>query len=152
MKTGGPVKRHTELRPKRWGVKPAPKAPNWRREYLAEWLIEPKVSKRERSGRADEAHKRFVRILPCCQCGKWGATSAAHVATAAGQKGTALKVDDRQTIPLCDGPGSCHRYFDGAEDGPANPFRGWSKERKRRWAARMVKHVQWLKREARKAA
>lgn len=66
--------------------------------------------------------------MDCICCGRQGPGDAAHVVTASGQKGMALKVDDRQCVPLCR---RCHRYYDGQADGPRNPFRHWTKDEKR---------------------
>ncbi len=59
------------------------------------------------SKRRDSAYLCFVRTLDCV-CLPWPAASfcsgrveASHVATGPNEKGTGLKVDDRQAIPHC---------------------------------------------------
>lgn len=101
--------RAAPLRASRWGIAPS------------------KKNKRATSTRNNTPYRNFVRTLDCINCGRFAPSDPAHVATGPGQKGTALKVDDMQCVPLCRG---CHRYFDGNADGPRNPFRGWTKEQK----------------------
>lgn len=104
--------RAAPLRASRWGIAPS------------------KKNKRATSARNNTPYRNFVRTLDCINCGRFAPSDPAHVATGPGQKGTALKVDDMQCVPLCRGPEGCHRYFDGNADGPRNPFRGWTKEQK----------------------
>lgn len=58
-----------------------------------------------------EPYRRLVAAMPCIRCGKEKRSQAAHVPT----EGKGIKVDDRETFPLCaDGPGyvGCHPQFD----------------------------------------
>jgi hypothetical protein len=131
--TPGRRQRHTSLRAKRWGVKPAPKDPNnWRRAYLPEWITARTTGpKRAGSDRDDPKYLAFMRCFACAWCGAEPPNVAAHVVTAAGQKGMSLKVPDRQAIPMCV---TCHDFFDGRTDGEHNPFAGRDLEWKREWA------------------
>jgi hypothetical protein len=82
----------------------------------------------------------WVRTLSCIKCAKPGPSDPAHMTLGPNEKGSSLKVDDLQVVPLCR---SCHSYWDGVTDGPANPFREpdgsrpkevrW--EQARRWVA-----------------
>ena len=54
-----------------------------------------------------ERYLAFVRSLPCCLCGG-PANSAHHVIGIWQLSGMGLKAPDSFTMPVCDGPGSCH--------------------------------------------
>lgn len=117
--------RAAPLRASRWGIAPS------------------KKNKRATSARNNTPYRRFVRTLDCINCGRFAPSDPAHVATGPGQKGTSLKVDDMQCVPLCRGPEGCHRYFDGNADGPRNPFRDWTKEQKYERARAWVEATQF---------
>lgn len=138
MKTGGRVRRHTELRAKRWGVRPAPKDANWREDYMPEWMTKeeaPKYTAFELSWFA------FVRTLPCCASHLGlcrGPMQAAHVALSADQKGTGMKVPHTQTVPLCH---KHHADWDGRSGQANNPFAGMTKDERYTLAAEWVDDV-----------
>ena len=71
--------------------------------------------------RAGEApYVTWVITLPCINCGAPGPSDPAHMTLGPNEKGSSLKVDDLQVVPLCH---ACHMYWDGVWDGPTNPFR-----------------------------
>ncbi len=62
-----------------------------------------------------EAYRRAVAELPCVNCGREGASQAAHPNSSVFGKGLGLKADDFACVPLCaDGPGfrGCHSQWD----------------------------------------
>lgn len=54
----------------------------------------------------DRVHLAFVRLQPCCLCGRRGPSQAHH----AGPRGLGTRVHDWMAVPLCD---PCH---DGLHD------------------------------------
>lgn len=121
---GGPVTRHTTLRAKRWGVKPAPKVENWRKDFMPEYVTKEKGPKYTAF---ELAWFAYVRSLPCAashlgRC--WGPMQASHLTLSADQKGTAMKVPHRQTGPLCK---RHHDFWDG-RNRKDNPFDALSKD------------------------
>lgn len=84
--------------------------------------------------RANESpYVQFVITLPCINCAAPGPSDPAHMTLGPDEKGTSLKVNDGQVVPLCH---PCHMLFDGQEDGPDNPFReeDGSRPKETRWA------------------
>lgn len=115
------MRRTSSLKPRRWGVKAAPKAKGWRADFLTPHEKVAKLTPYEK------AYMAFVRSLPCCCAhmgGCRGKTQASHVATGPDQKGWAMKVPTDQVIPHCN---FHHRAFDGRHGNTGNPFRGWTK-------------------------
>lgn len=73
---------------------------------------------------------RAVASLPCCCCGREGASQAAHINRG---KGMAIKASDNQTFPLCSlGPmiEGCHARYDQYKLGDKHQ----SAEMGKRWA------------------
>jgi hypothetical protein len=60
-----------------------------------------KRTRRERSDHAgaDESYLQFVRVQPCCACGRSAPSEAHHWGP--GHKGVGTKVSDYRTVPLC---------------------------------------------------
>lgn len=72
-------------------------------------LEAPTVVEKEHALR-DEGYLRLVASLPCCHCGVYLHSQAAHENAGKGQR---LKVDDRRTFPLCTvAANGCHDAFD----------------------------------------
>ena len=108
-----PLKRRSQLRPKRWGIK-------------------PRRPRRLDKPQSDPARLAWVREQVCTLgaqgyiCG--GRTEAAHE----GRKpGLALKCPDAQTIPLCQ---THHRQWTDH----TGVFKGWTKEQRRAWAEERI--------------
>lgn len=89
-------------------------------------LANKKAAKKEKKGEPaavahpkdepvrSEPYRRLVAAMPCKHCGRQKNSQAAHVPP----EGKAIKVDDRETFPLCaDGPRrrGCHSKFDQYE-------------------------------------
>lgn len=96
--------------------------------------------KRASSVRDDSPYRTFVQGLPCV-CASMGGCSgdiiAAHATLGPNEKGTSLKVDDRQVIPMC-----CqhHDEFDGRAQ-PRFTDR-WSKEQRYDFGFHWVRSTQ----------
>lgn len=121
-----PMERGDGLKAKRWGAKPAPKAANWRDDFLPEHVKPPKYTPFELSWFA------FVRTMECVGArfgGCAGDMVAAHVTLSANEKGTSMKVPHGQTAPMC-----CkhHDDWDGRNGLKGNPWAGMSRDD--RWA------------------
>lgn len=62
--------------------------------------------------------RKAARDEPCVRCGRIGSTVLAHYCGLRQHdygKGTGLKGHDAIGADLCNGPGSCHEYFDTYE-------------------------------------
>jgi hypothetical protein len=84
-----------------------------------------------------EAYRRLVAARPCKNCGRHKRSQAAHVPP----EGKGIKVDDRETFPLCcDGPRykGCHPKFDQYELMP----RDKAVKQGRKWAAETRAEIQ----------
>jgi hypothetical protein len=93
--------------------------------------------KRKPPVRVESPYRDFVQSLPCSRAGLGGGQGdvvAAHATLSANEKGTALKVDDTQVIPLCH---QHHQEFDGH----AQPrfTAGWSKQDRYNWGRTQVR-------------
>jgi hypothetical protein len=55
----------------------------------------------------DDAHKAFIRLLPCCGCGRAAPSIPAHLRLGT-DGGMGMKPSDCFTTPLCD---PCHSRF-----------------------------------------
>lgn len=102
--------------------------------------------KREGTWRDDTPYRAFVRTLECVCLGMPGATrcrgrvEASHVALGPDEKGTGLKVHDRQCVPHC---WQHHREWDGRA-GRRGMFEDWTRERRWEEAADWVAATQLL--------
>ncbi len=76
----------------------------------------------------------WVRQQPCCECRRYGQTTAHHVTYG---RGRGQKVPDDMTIPLCV---KCHDDFHTAK----GAFRDMDKAQRRAWQERMVHKYQTL--------
>lgn len=81
------------------------------------------------------AHGDFVRLQPCCSCGrvatKDALNAAAHITLSRNEKGMGLKVRDEQRVALCPsdpdaGTDGCHEQFDRRR----GKFDGWTDEQR----------------------
>ena len=109
------------------------------RKLMARSRMKRKSPRRLTRRAADAPFVKFVRSLACMWCQRPGPSDAAHMTLGPNEKGTSLKVDDRQVVPLCRRD---HHNFDGITDGPRNPFRGWTKDERYAMAALWVRSVQ----------
>lgn len=131
----------------------APLAPGQHRRSRLRWRHERKPPEQREVGLARvragfvpgfkfPEYLRFVALQPCrvrevvegaTKCR--GDVVACHIVFGRGQKGTGLKADDRQAIPMCCGH---HDEFDGRNRGKGTTFARWSQGRRDRWAARQI--------------
>lgn len=130
----GTLKRHSPM-PRGEGLKRTGGLKRGKPLRATRWGIAPRKTPKRKLSRYERAWMAFCRSLPCMNCRCRGPSDPAHMTLGANEKGTALKVDHTQCVPLCR---SCHHYFDGQANGPANPFRGWTKEERYTLAAEWV--------------
>lgn len=119
----------------RWSSFKAPRKP------LKRTRMKRHAPRRLSKRKAMSPYVAWVKTLPCINCHRPGPSDPAHMTLGPNEKGTALKVDDSQVVPLCNGPHGCHRYFDGNADGPRNPFRGFTKSDRYAHAAKWVERT-----------
>jgi hypothetical protein len=117
------LERHTELRPTRWGIAPKP-------------------ARRKKKRVLEGPYVDFVKSLPCIHCGARAPSEPAHMTLSKNEKGTGLKVRDRQCVPLC---AACHDFWDGRagrrRNGVENPFLGIVGDARFEHAAKWVDDV-----------
>lgn len=99
--------------------------------------LKAKRERPRRGPRRDRAYMDRVKELPCCApgapAGCWGSIDPSHT----GERGLGQKADDWTCIPKCRGHHEAWECHHGV-------FAGWSKERRREWAAAEVVRVQAL--------
>lgn len=121
-----------------WGTKRKPKAKGWRHDFLPDWMT---AEEAEKLTPFEKAWMKFVRTLPCCCThlgGCRGRVQASHITLSANQKGMAMRVNVKQTVPHCD---RHHRDWDGRSGVTGNPFAGMSKDQKRALGGEWVRDV-----------
>ena len=94
--------------------------------------LNPKSKTKKASKRRDSAYKAFVRTLPCIVCGATP-VDPSHVACGPNEKGTALKVDDRQCVPHCR---PCHEAWEEKRGRFRGKSKQWRWERAIEWVAK----------------
>lgn len=97
----------------------------------------PEVAHQKENAVRSEPYRRLVAARPCKNCGRQKRSQAAHVPP----DGKGIKVDDRETFPLCcDGPRykGCHPKFDGYELFP----RDQAVKQGKRWAAETRREIE----------
>ena len=82
-----------------------------------------------------EAWLKYVRTLPCCNCGQSAPSEAHHE----GKKGVAQKVRDTLAVPLCV---VCHRVLTDANTLPNPTFGGFEGLRTREESLRILQAEQ----------
>jgi hypothetical protein len=91
-----------------------------------------------------EAYRRLVAAMPCKNCGRQKRSQAAHVPP----EGKAIKVDDRETFPLCaDEPRrkGCHPKFDQYELMPREQAVAQAKKWAAETRAEIIEAEEWPK-------
>lgn len=109
MKSGGPLKRRTGLKPGASSMKRTAFArkggPGLSSSSFKQKPIDPskslgrKPSKRVSKRKVDEKHLTFVRSLPCLVCGR--CAGSAHHLLRTPERAGARRSDDCHTVPLC---------------------------------------------------
>lgn len=140
MKRSGYMERSGPLEAKRWGVRRAPRdSNNWRRAYLPDWMT---AEEAEKLTPFEKAWLRFVALQDCICAhlrGCDGDVVPAHITLSANEKGTGMKVDTRQTVPMCV---RHHDFWDGRLGRAGNPFAGMKREERYERGAKWVADVQ----------
>lgn len=94
--------------------------------------LNPKSKTKKASNRRDSAYRRWVKTLPCIVCGN-SPVDPSHVACGPNEKGTALKVDDRQCVPHCR---PCHEAWEERRWPFDGKTKQWRWEQAIEWVAK----------------
>lgn len=106
----------------------------------------PKAAPKRGAKRRCLDYRNEVKLLVCCCCGEPPGRDGNHCHHRIGKgadKGVALKVSDRDTMPLC---WKCHTHLHAL----SGPFKGWSGEQLRLWQLGKIAETRLAVQQARK--